>query len=83
MEEIKILLVEDEKKIAESLKKGLSEQNYYVEVAYDGLIGKKLFETYAFDLIILDINLPGMNGYEPAQRTHSGSNVNGIEYNGR
>ena len=54
MEEIKILLVEDEKKIAESLKKGLSEQGYYVEVAYDGLIGKKLFETYPFDLIILD-----------------------------
>jgi DNA-binding response OmpR family regulator len=64
MEEIKILLVEDEKKIAESLKKGLSEQHYHVEVAYDGLIGKKLFETYLFDLIILDINLPGMNGYD-------------------
>jgi two-component system, OmpR family, copper resistance phosphate regulon response regulator CusR len=64
MEEIKILLVEDEKKIAESLKKGLSEQHYHVEVAYDGVIGKKLFETYPFDLIILDINLPGMNGYD-------------------
>lgn len=64
MEEIKILLVEDEKKIAESLKKGLSEQHYHVEVAYDGIIGKKLFETFPFDLIILDINLPGMNGYD-------------------
>ena len=64
MEEIKILLVEDEKKIAESLKKGLSEQHYHVEVAFDGIIGKKLFETFPFDLIILDINLPGMNGYD-------------------
>lgn len=64
MEEIKILLVEDEKKIAESLKKGLSEQHYHIEVAYDGIIGKKLFETYPFDMIILDINLPGMNGYD-------------------
>lgn len=64
MEEIKILLVEDEKKIAEALKKGLMEQQYYVETAFDGLIGKKLFETYSFDLVILDINLPGMNGYE-------------------
>jgi two-component system, OmpR family, copper resistance phosphate regulon response regulator CusR len=64
MEEIKILLVEDEKKIAESLKKGLSEQHYHIEVAYDGIIGKKLFESYPFDLIILDINLPGMNGYD-------------------
>lgn len=64
MEEIKILLVEDEKKIAEALKKGLMEQQYHVETAFDGLIGKKLFETYSFDLVILDINLPGMNGYE-------------------
>ncbi|MFT3826686.1 MAG: response regulator transcription factor [Chitinophagaceae bacterium] len=64
MEEVKILLVEDEKKIAEALKKGLMEQQYYVEAAFDGLIGKKLFETYPFDLVILDINLPGMNGYE-------------------
>lgn len=64
MDEVKILLVEDEKKIADSLKKGLSEQNYEVEVAYDGLIGKKMFESRPFDLIILDINLPGLNGYE-------------------
>ena len=64
MEDIKILLVEDEKKIADSLQKGLSEQNYSVEVAYDGLTGKKLFENGSFDLVILDINLPGMNGYD-------------------
>ncbi len=64
MEETRILLVEDEKKIAEALKKGLSENQYQVEVAYDGLVGKKLFQTYPFDLAILDINLPGMTGYE-------------------
>jgi len=63
MDEIRILLVEDEKKIADSLKKGLSEQNYHVEVAYDGIEGKKLFESQKFDLVILDINLPGYNGY--------------------
>ena len=63
MDEIRILLVEDEKKIADSLKKGLSEQNYHVEVAYDGIEGKKLFESRKFDLVILDINLPGHNGY--------------------
>jgi two-component system, OmpR family, copper resistance phosphate regulon response regulator CusR len=62
MEEIKILLVEDEKKIADSLKKGLTEENYSVEVAYDGMTGRKLFETHQFDLVILDINLPGMSG---------------------
>lgn len=64
MDEVKILLVEDEKKIAEALKKGLMEQQYHVEVAFDGLIGKKMIESYQFDLVILDINLPGMNGYE-------------------
>lgn len=62
MDEIKILLVEDERKIADSLKKGLTEQNYEVEVAYDGIAGRKLFESLHFDLVILDINLPGMNG---------------------
>lgn len=63
-DEVKILLVEDERKIAETLKKGLSEQQYHVELCYDGVIGQKLFETYPFDIIILDINLPGINGYE-------------------
>ena len=62
MDLIKILLVEDEKKIADSLKKGLTEQNYQVQVAYDGLEGRRLFENEQFDLIILDINLPGMSG---------------------
>ncbi|MBC7903556.1 MAG: response regulator transcription factor [Gemmatimonadaceae bacterium] len=64
LEDIKILLVEDERKIADSLKKGLEENTYHVEVAYDGLMGKKLFQTGSFDLVILDVNLPGMNGYD-------------------
>ena len=64
MEERRILLIEDEAKIADTLKFGLSENGYEVEVAYDGKIGKKLFESYAFNLVVLDINLPGINGYE-------------------
>lgn len=64
MEEIKILLVEDEKKIADTLSKGLKELNYHVETAYDGKIGWKLFESGTFNLIITDINIPGINGYE-------------------
>ena len=59
-----ILIVEDEKKIADTLRMGLSEQGYEVEVAYDGHIGLKIFLNGHFDLIILDINLPGMNGFE-------------------
>jgi two-component system, OmpR family, copper resistance phosphate regulon response regulator CusR len=64
MEETKILIIEDEQKIADTLKIGLSENGYYVEVAYDGKIGERLFFAYNFNLVILDINLPGINGYE-------------------
>ncbi len=64
MEERKILIVEDEQKIADTLKLGLTENGFYVEVAYDGNIGYKLFQVHSFNLIVLDINLPGINGYE-------------------
>jgi two-component system copper resistance phosphate regulon response regulator CusR len=64
MEERKILIIEDEQKIADTLKFGLSEHGYYVEVCYDGEIGRRIFDAHDFDLIILDINLPGLNGYE-------------------
>jgi len=63
MEERKILIIEDEKKIADTIKMGLTENNYYVDVAYDGNVGIKLFAAHDFNLIILDINLPGINGY--------------------
>ena len=63
MDEIKILLIEDEKKIAAALKTGMEEQGYYVMAAYDGEMGEKLFNNYDFDLVILDINLPDINGY--------------------
>lgn len=63
MDEIRILFIEDEKKIADALKKGMEEQGFYVLIAYDGAMGEKLFNNYDFDLIILDINLPDINGY--------------------
>ena len=71
MAETRILLVEDEKKIAESLRKGLSEQHYDVDIAFDGIMGKKLFDANTYDLAILDINLPLMNGYELARHIRS------------
>lgn len=64
MDERKILLVEDEQKIADTLKMGLTEDGYYVETAYDGNIGWKFFQQNNYDLIILDINLPGITGYD-------------------
>lgn len=64
MEERRILIVEDEKKIADTIKLGLTENGYTVDVAYDGNIGHKLYTANDYNLVILDINLPGMNGYE-------------------
>jgi DNA-binding response OmpR family regulator len=68
MAERNILIVEDEQKIADTLKLGLTENGYHVDVAYDGTIGLKLFEAYPFNLVVLDINLPGINGYELCRR---------------
>lgn len=59
-----ILLVEDEKKLADTLGAGLTEHNYNVAVAYNGQEGKNLFMNSEYDLIMLDINLPYINGYE-------------------
>jgi two-component system, OmpR family, copper resistance phosphate regulon response regulator CusR len=68
MAERNILIVEDEQKIADTLKLGLTENGYHVDVAYDGTIGLKLFEAYPYNLVVLDINLPGINGYELCRR---------------
>lgn len=67
MKQIKILVVEDEPKVAGFIKRGLEEQGYCIEVAYDGKVGKSMVLTNAYDLIILDINLPYTNGYELCQ----------------
>ncbi|NND02585.1 MAG: response regulator transcription factor [Acidimicrobiia bacterium] len=60
---MKLLLVEDDKKIATAVKRGLEAEGFVVEVAFDGDQGYWLATEGAFDLIILDIMLPGRNGY--------------------
>jgi two-component system, OmpR family, copper resistance phosphate regulon response regulator CusR len=71
MESSKILLVEDEQKIADTLSSGLVEQGYAVKAAYDGNAGLKLYNEEHFDLVVLDINLPGINGMELCRRIRS------------
>lgn len=61
---MKILLVEDEKRLASFIRKGISAEGYEVEVAYDGRDGLALFRREIYDLIILDVNLPQINGFE-------------------
>ena len=68
MEERSILLVEDEKKIADTLRMGLEEAGFQADAAYDGNIGWRMFEQGSYNLVVLDINLPGMNGYELCTR---------------
>lgn len=59
-----ILIVEDEKRVADLLKNGLEEAGYHVLVAYDGSLGLRLFQSNNFDLIISDIVLPKLDGFE-------------------
>jgi DNA-binding response OmpR family regulator len=59
---MRILLVEDEKKVASFIKRGLKEKNYAVDVAFDGEEGMFLAQTNPYDLIILDIMLPKKDG---------------------
>jgi DNA-binding response OmpR family regulator len=63
-ENIRILVVEDEIKVASFVKLGLEENGYSCEIAYDGLMGKRMFDSGNYDLLILDLNLPYKNGLE-------------------
>jgi len=65
---MKILIVEDEPKVASFIKKGLEESNYEAEIAYDGLSAYKLAIQYQYDLFILDVIIPGISGLDLCQK---------------
>lgn len=75
MDDKRLLIIEDEKKIADTLKFGLDEKGFESVVAYDGKIGYHIFSANDFDLVILDINLPGINGYELCRLIRSQNQV--------
>ncbi|MGE5490143.1 MAG: response regulator, partial [Actinomycetota bacterium] len=64
---MKILIVEDETKTGDYLKQGLSEAGFVVDLARDGLDGMHLALTDAHDLLILDVMLPGIDGWQILQ----------------
>ena len=64
MEDVRILVVEDERKVAEALQSGLEAEQYAVSVASTGEEGFYLANTERFDLILLDVMLPGRDGLE-------------------
>ena len=65
---MRILIVEDEKKVAGFIKKGLEEETYAVDVAYDGEEGFHLADMNQYDMIILDLMLPKLDGLEVLTR---------------
>ncbi len=65
---MRILVVEDEHKIANAIKKGLGQESYAVDVAYDGEYGYDLASTEDYEVIILDLMLPKLDGVEICRR---------------
>ncbi|PWK26301.1 two-component system copper resistance phosphate regulon response regulator CusR [Arcicella aurantiaca] len=61
---MKILLIEDEPKTLQSLRQGLEENGFEVDIAYDGMIGKHLAKKNQYQIIVTDIIMPGMNGLQ-------------------
>ena len=68
---MKILTVEDEVLLANSLKTLLEKKGFTVEVAYDGETGKDYAETGVYDLLILDVMMPKLNGYDLARQVRA------------
>ena len=65
---MRILIVEDEHRIAQNIKKGLEQELYAADIAYTGTDGYDMAAVEDYDLIILDVMLPGMNGFEVCEK---------------
>lgn len=68
---MKILIIEDEKLLAKSLEILLTRKGFEVECAFDGKTGEEYAELGIYDLLILDVMMPGLNGYEVARRVRA------------
>ncbi len=71
---MRILVVEDEKKVSNFIKKGLEEEHYSVDTAYDGEDGLYMAEVNEYDLIVLDLMIPKLDGLEVLKRIRAGRN---------
>lgn len=72
---MRILLVEDEPRLAASLKKGLSENGYVVDTAADGIDGRHLAVTGQYDIVILDVMIPGIDGFAVLKAIRTSTDV--------
>lgn len=59
-----VLVVEDDIELNQFIQKGLQSEGIGVSVAYDGIIGRSLINEHQYDVVVLDVNMPGMNGYD-------------------
>jgi heavy metal response regulator len=71
---MRILVIEDEKKVANFIKKGLEEEHYAVDTAYDGEVGLFMAEANEYDLIVLDLMIPKIDGLEVLKRIRGSKN---------
>ena len=71
---MRLLLIEDEKKVANFIKKGLEEEHYAVDTAYDGEEGLYLTEVNEYDLVVLDLMIPKIDGLEVLRRIRRNKN---------
>lgn len=75
---MKILLVEDDPKISSFVKIGLESSDYAVDTAYDGIMGEKLAMAKNYDVIILDVVIPGISGFELCKKIRQSNNYTPI-----
>ena len=68
---MKLLVIEDEPKTVQAIRQGLEESQFEVDVAYDGMLAKRLALNNAYSVIITDLVLPGLNGYELCRQLRS------------
>lgn len=68
---MKVLIIEDEKMLANSLRLLLKRKGFDAECAYDGVTGEEFAETGVYDLLILDVMMPGMDGYQVARQVRA------------
>jgi DNA-binding response OmpR family regulator len=71
---MQVLVVEDERRMAELLRQGLEEEGHSVILAMDGKEGLAMAESHAFDAIVLDVMLPGMDGFTIAKKLRASRN---------
>ncbi len=75
---MRVLVVEDERRLAVALRRGLEAEGFRVDVAHDGLEGLRLADQQAYDVIVLDIMLPGLDGYRVCARLRAAGSQAGI-----